>query len=153
MSWKDKSRVLALDNGNRLIPYVEGTITNVTANDLMGVKAIKKRCFQDDKELVSVEIPEGVTEIGQSAFQSCIKLKTIIIPSTVTTIGNQACYYCMELESVKIYATTPPVLGDTYAFNTSTNKHTIYVPKGCLIAYQNATNWTSFSSRMVEFEE
>ena len=46
------------------------------------------------KTLVSVTLPEGLTEIANSAFSNCKELKSITIPSSVTKIGTYAFSSC-----------------------------------------------------------
>lgn len=40
--------------------------------------------------LVSVVLPDGLTQISTNAFRNCTFLKTVIIPETVQSIGNNA---------------------------------------------------------------
>lgn len=42
--------------------------------------------------LVSVYIPDGLTDIGSSAFSSCCSLTDVTIPDSVTAIGSDAFY-------------------------------------------------------------
>lgn len=53
-------------------------------------------------KLLSVIIPDSVTEIGESAFESCTRLQSIIIPNSVTRIGEDAFSDCTRLQSVVI---------------------------------------------------
>ena len=46
-------------------------------------------CMQDDS-IVSVVIPEGVTDIGEVAFFGCSSLKQIVFPSTLRSIREEA---------------------------------------------------------------
>ena len=43
----------------------------------------------------------------------------------------------------------PPTLGNSSVFD-STNNATIYVPQGTLAAYQSASYWSEYASRMQE---
>nr|DAF48911.1 MAG TPA: leucine-rich repeat protein [Siphoviridae sp. ctnpt50] len=104
---------------------VDGTLKNVTADDLAGitnitanafyyydglmnitiptsVKSISKSAFGNCGNLSSVEIGTGVMSIGDSAFSSCNKLRDIMIPDNVTTIGDSVFEYCTNMVSVKI---------------------------------------------------
>lgn len=54
------------------------------------------------KELMSIEIPNGVTVISDSAFRRCINLLNINIPDSVTTIGPNAFNGCERLKSIII---------------------------------------------------
>ena len=47
-------------------------------------------------------------------------------------------------------STTPPALSNTSAFDGIPDDCIIYVPQGSLEAYQTATNWATYASRMQE---
>ena len=56
----------------------------------------------EEKNITSVEIPNGVTLIGNSAFKDCSQLTQVIIPDTVTRIGNYAFFGCRNLRTISI---------------------------------------------------
>ena len=92
-----------------------------------------------------LNIPSGVTSIGNYAFMNCTGLTSIVIPSTVTSIGKMAFSGCSGTTSITVNATTPPSLGDDYAF-LNTNNCPIYVPCGSYGAYQ--LMWNMYRSRL-----
>lgn len=118
--------------------------------------------------LVSVTLPETLTDIGYSSFASCYALQSVNIPSSITTIKASAFHYsgiksidlhsrvnkielyaftdCTALESVIVRATTPPTLGG-YAFD-NTNNCPIYVPYGSVNAYKSASGWSNYANRI-----
>ena len=49
-------------------------------------KKIGYRAFSE-KNVVSVEIPDSVTEIGNFAFAECTSLTSIVIPKNVSKVG------------------------------------------------------------------
>ena len=100
--------------------------------------------------LQNVEIGSGVTSIGNSAFSSCSSLSSITIPDRVTSIGSGAFSKCYGVAEYHLKPTTPPTLSNTSAFNNIPSDCIIYVPKGCLETYQNATNWTTYASHIQE---
>ena len=55
----------------------------------------------DCKQLVEVELCEGLEEIAQRAFEGCISLKRFKVPSTVKMIGDWAFEGCHELVQVE----------------------------------------------------
>lgn len=113
-------------------------------------------CYFPDDIVVS----EGVTYV-LSPFDQCEKAGsdrvksslTISFPTTLTTIG--ASYggisggYSNKMNLV-FKSTTPPTLGSSLTIG---NVNSITVPKGCLEAYQTATNWSQYADIMVEAEE
>lgn len=58
-----------------------------------------------DKDAVSVEIPEEVTEIGVLAFRDCSSLESVSIPSSVAEIGEYAFFHCSSLTSIEFGGT------------------------------------------------
>ena len=61
--------------------------------------------FIDDSvrsRLVSLEIPDSLTEIGDGAFWDCTTLVSVRIPESVTEIGEQAFSGCRSLRSIEI---------------------------------------------------
>ena len=119
---------LAGGNGTSKLPQIiDRSVTEITANDLVGITTIRRSCF---------------------AY--CVKLLKAEIPSTVTYIYNQAFQQCTSLNQITLFATTPPTLVNTNAIPS--NVTTIYIPYGTLNAYQSATNWSTLSSKFVEME-
>lgn len=53
--------------------------------------------FQDNKTILSVQIPSTVTSIGPNAFDGCNSLGAINIPSGITFIGESAFSRCYSL--------------------------------------------------------
>ena len=54
----------------------------------------------ENTEITSLIIPEGVTSIGWGTFIGCSELTSITIPSSVTSIGMLAFLYCTGLTKV-----------------------------------------------------
>ena len=100
--------------------------------------------------LASVTIPDSVTSIDSSAFSNCYALASVTIPDSVTRIDSNAFSSCYGMAEYHLKPTTPPTLSSTSAFNKIPSDCIIYVPQGCLEAYQNATNWATYASYMRE---
>lgn len=65
------------------------------------VTEIRSTAFYNCNELTSINIPDGVTSIGNSAFKGC-SLASITIPDSVTSIDSYAFYLCHNLASITI---------------------------------------------------
>ena len=63
------------------------------------VASIGSDAFLSCESVLSVTIPDTVTDIGDDAFASCINLAHIIIPASVTTVGRDVFYRCAELKT------------------------------------------------------
>ena len=114
------------------------------------VTSIGSYAFYYCYSLASVTIPDSVTSILNFAFHYCNSLASITIPDGVTSIGNSGFQYCYGVAEYHLKPTTPPTLASANAFNSIPSDCIIYVPKGCLEAYQNATNWATYADRMQE---
>ena len=75
-------------------------IVSVTVPE--GVTEVKAYTFYGFKDLIQVTLPEGVTTIGVGAFADCSSLISITIPEGVTAIGEDAFYRCNSLKDVSI---------------------------------------------------
>ena len=114
------------------------------------ITKIYNYAFSYCQSLASITIPDSVTSISISAFEKCYSLASVTIPDSVTSIGNSAFSSCYGMAKYHLKPTTPPTLSSTNAFNTIPSDCIIYVQQGCLEAYQNATNWTTYASKMQE---
>ncbi len=92
--------------------YVCPYLKSVT---LSGVKTIGQYSFYRNTYLTNIKLGSKVTSIGESAFNSCVKVDA---------------FYCN--------AKTPPRI-ETFTLSDMRGK--IYVPIGCVQAYQNDSMW------------
>ena len=92
-----------------LLKFPESSaITDYVIPADLHVKDIGKYAFYYCKNLVSVEIPEGVETIGYEAFSHCDSLKSITMGPDVKALEDYAFCYCKNLETL----TLSPVLED-----------------------------------------
>ncbi len=124
------------------------SLASITIPD--GVTSIGNDVFSSCYSLASVNISESATRIGGSAFSNCFSLASITIPDGVTSIGSSAFSGCNCMAEYHLKPTTPPTLSNTNAFTSIPSDCIIYVPTGCLEAYQNATNWATYANKMQE---
>ena len=124
------------------------SLTSITIPD--GVTSIENDVFYYCYLLANVTIPDGVTSIGNNAFSYCHPFTSITIPDGVTSIGTYAFSYCYGMAKYHLLPTTPPTLSSANAFNGIPSDCIIYVPVGSLEAYQTATNWSTYASKMRE---
>ena len=115
-----------------------------------GVTSLDDSCFLNCYFIQSITIPSGVTSLGSSCFNSCYSLQSITIPNIVTYLYASCLQNCSSLKKIYMQATTPPTLANANAIPNNGNL-VIYVPTGSLTAYQNASNWSTFASKMVEY--
>ena len=80
--------------------FYMSSLTSVTIPD--SVKEFEDFAFCSNENLVSINIPAGVTAIPPSAFEYCIAIEDITLPDSITSIGDYAFYGCESLESITI---------------------------------------------------
>ena len=132
--------------------------------------------FQVCSSLAEITFPDTLTSIGQYAFLSCKSLTRVVnlentqltsisdelfsgcsslteisLPAGVTSIRSKAFDGCSSLQYIRIEATTPPTLASTNAIPSTIGA--IYVPDESIAAYQAATNWSSFASKIKGISE
>lgn len=66
------------------------------------VTDIGEELFYGCRNLANVEIPNGVTRIGYKAFSGCSSLTNIVLPDSVNYIGSCAFYGCRSLTNIVI---------------------------------------------------
>ena len=67
------------------------------------VTDIGKCAFFSCRQLIYVELLEGLERIGTCAFRNFKSLRRISIPSTVKRIGTKAFDGCNQLRNVELY--------------------------------------------------
>lgn len=128
--------------------YLCYSLASVTILD--GATNIGGYAFSTCYSLASLTIPDGVTSIGDYAFSQCHGLASLTIPDSVTSIGKYTFAYCYGMSEYHFKPTTPPTLVNATSFQNIPSDCIIYVPQGSLSAYQQATNWSQYSSHMQE---
>lgn len=58
--------------------------------------------FKDCDKLVSITVPENITELGLSAFSGCSSLSSIELPQSISYIGGGTFANCTSLLSIEI---------------------------------------------------
>ena len=120
------------------------SLTSVTISN--SVTSIGGSAFYNCSSLTSVTIGNSVTSIIEAAFSNCSSLTSVTIPNSVTSIGYGAFYGCSRLKQLILFPSTPPNLGSN-AIPTTISK--IYVQQSSKAAYQAASNWKAFASKIV----
>ena len=132
---------------SKIAQRADGSITELTANDLDGIETIAYFAFGQCASLISVEIPDSVKAISNSAFHGCNRLKSVRfgVNSKIESIGTEICRWCSQLENVYL-PVTPPTLADINAF-ANINATCVFYCKSqaSLDAYKAAENWSTLT--------
>lgn len=115
-----KSIAAAIDNITEVSEPVEPSENNAKF-------VATPAAFSVSENLVSVDIPNGVTSIDANGLGYCKGLTNIEIPNSVTSIGNSAFNQCTKLPSIKIPSSITSIGGS--AFNGCTVLKTITIDK------------------------
>lgn len=133
---------------------------NLTTDFFNGCYSLRK--YVNDDNIISVEdncysYVDGIRlfdsnkiqSLGSSVFYQNKGLQKIILRPELSQIGGSCFANCTALTTVYCKRTEPPTVGTTI-FSNSSKLQKIYVPQGSLSAYQTATNWNTYASKMVE---
>lgn len=134
------------DSVTSILNYAFNGCTNLTSVNIPSGVTELYSTFRNCSSLASITIPNGVTDLYDT-FNGCSSLTSVTVPSTVTSIGMDTFYNCTGLTGITILATTPPQLDSTRAF-ANTNNCPIYVPAASVSAYQSASGWSTYASRI-----
>ena len=138
---------VAATGGNKLASLVDRSITEVTADDLAGVRSIGSYAFYYCLDLTSVTIPEGVIYINGLAFCGCSSLTSITIPASVTSIAAETFSGCSSLTSITIPEGVTSIKDETFYGCSSLTSITI--PEGVTsigsYVFSNCSSLTSIT--------
>ena len=113
-------------------------------------KSIGNSCFAQNKDLIKINIPDGIATVGDYAFFECSNCVEASIPSTVTNLGIGVFRNCTSITDVYCYPTTPPNMTESIFVNVS--NFTIYVPRASLDAYKSASVWSDYADYIVGYD-
>lgn len=92
----------------------------------MPVIYISSRCFEECENIVSVIIPDSVTEIGEKAFEDCSSLEKVVLPKGITCLDSRVFGGCTSLRRVEIPDGVIEL--ETGAFGGCINLRTVDMP-------------------------
>lgn len=119
-------------------------LTSIVIPD--NVTSIGEGSFSGCSGLKSVTIPNSVNEIGAKAFNQCTGLESLFIGSHVTAIGENAFNGCSGLVSISSYIKQPFAIATSVFSDNIYTSVPLYVPRGCVEAYQDADGWFQFDT-------
>ena len=126
--------------------------TNI--NFLPACTTLGSSAFVGCSDLLTVKLP-ACTTIGSGAFLSCRSLTTVDL-SACTIIYNYAFQDCSQLTTLILRASSVATLVNSNVFSNTpiaNGAGYICVPPDWIASYQNATNWTYFSRKIIALVE
>ena len=112
-------------DGTQKQAYENNIITTMTCAP--NITQVANSACQKAKNLISIDLPEGITLIGERSFYGCINLKEIKFPKSLTKIGKLSFYKCSSLEKVDLLHTKVQELGEN-AFSECTSLREMNAP-------------------------
>lgn len=134
---------------NHTNAFAGRALTSIDVSE--GNTIVANYAFSTTSSLKSVTFPASMEQLNNNSFQGS-GLESITLPANITTYGSGVFYSCRQLKEVIIEATTPPTAGANM-FQSCPNLTAIYVPDASVSAYQNATNWTTYASKIKGISE
>ena len=101
--WRKTSGISLNDELENAKVYFAGKIVYKYGREEVlkyGITDIKEKAYYDNKNIVSILLPDSIISIGENAFYKCSRLKSVTIPYSVTSIGKWAFYRCIDLEDI-----------------------------------------------------
>jgi Flp pilus assembly protein protease CpaA len=152
-----KTKYVSLDlSGSSITSIVNGDLSSCPSLISViipdSVTEIGSRAFRYCENLTSVTIPDGditipnsVIKIGNDAFIGCSSLTDITIPNSVTSIGSSAFKGCTGLTSIIIPGSIPSI--GSSAFEGCTGLNGVTIENGVTeIGYQAFSGCTGLTS-------
>jgi hypothetical protein len=112
------------------------------------------KLYLNNEELIELTIPADIKLIKNYAFYGYKALTKVTMGEGVTSVGIHSFRECSSLTQVYCYGTTPPTINPSStnsSFNGSSDKRTLYVPKGYLSAYQSSS-WANYFGTITEMD-
>ncbi|MBQ0054163.1 MAG: leucine-rich repeat domain-containing protein [Bacteroidales bacterium] len=110
-----------------------------------GITYIGYSAFGACDALALTSLPQSLTLIDGEAFSNCKSLAIQSLPHGVTSIEWRAFFNCIGIQRLTVPISTPPQLSSA-AFDNTT--FPIYVPESSFNAYQTASGWKFYASRI-----
>lgn len=113
------------------------------------VSILDQPWYEQETEVTSIAIEDGVTRIGSGAFEYMENVVDVTMADTVTEIGDSAFYDCIGLQSIQL-SNRLEVLGSS-AFQGCENLNSVQIPDSVKAIHPHAFFGTGLQS--VELSE
>lgn len=110
----DKISDIEVGSSEKIAQIIDGTITELTAQDLEGATKIAQFSLSSKSKLISLELPTSVTSIESYSCDQCSNLQTLTINTTLTSIGANAFENDQNINSEVNFEINGPI--DGYVF-------------------------------------
>ena len=114
------AKVPTASGDNKFVQFIDGTLTEITAEDLEGITKIKNRAFYKDPAIISVEFPNSIIQMGDEVCAESSNITSVVLPENaqLTRVPNSFVYWCQKITDIVIPNTFTEI--GTAAFSTCT---------------------------------
>lgn len=124
--------------------FYSANVEKFVFEDGSQLKNLGGLCFNALKvKDMELNLPEGLEKLPSHILQSCYAT-WISLPSTLTTINGTPFNYTMNLRTLVVNNPTPVDVKSNFLEGTDLKLITLYVPKGCVDSYAQASVWKDF---------
>ena len=104
--------------------------------------------YQADKAAGHLIIPDHITEVASQSFTALNKVTKLTLGASLAKLNLQSFSNFSSCDEIICKRAIPPVI-DSGSFANLKSTCVFKVPAASLTAYQAATNWSTYASRMV----
>lgn len=120
------------------------SVTTIPSEALYGISL---------SESTNFKVPEGCTTYENHAIgRGNCHIVTLDLPSTSTSFTGNFMYGAPDIQTIIIRATTPPTVASN-TLSSIPSRVQFYVPDDSVEAYQTASSWSSYASRIHPLSE
>lgn len=112
---------------NKLVQLVDGTLTEITAEDLEGITEIRDYAFYSMSTLTNIALPNTITEVGSYAFYKS-GITSLVFPNSVAEMGADVCESCQSLTNVVLPENTQFTTVPNSAFRGNSKLKNVVFP-------------------------
>lgn len=98
----EKTVEVSIKDGNSEEVVIPEKATDEETGKSYPVVKIADNCFAAHEELVSVSMPDTITDIGKEAFTNCTALEQVKVSSNLEVIGDSAFFGCEALSELRL---------------------------------------------------
>lgn len=110
---------------SKISQMADGTIKEITEEELQGITELKTYAFAQNKLLERVAIPDTVTKTGMYIFESCTSLSDVKFSKNISTINNSSFYICSSLKEFVVSDNVTQINSQAFAYCYALSKITI----------------------------
>lgn len=132
----------------RIGQLADGSISEISAEDLDGITSIAAYAFYNHKSIKRVVLSNSITSIENFAFYGCSGIESIRFgdDSKIESLGTNVFDWCAKLAEVYL-PLTPPTLASVNAFANIESDCVFYCKtQESLDAYKSAANWSDLAT-------